>query len=63
MDNWWNVTVRGKCKYLEKDLFQCHFVCHKTYMDWPGIEPWGVVVNSLECYMVMKVYRLSSSEL
>jgi len=24
-------------------------------MDWPGIEPWRVVVNSLECYMVMKV--------
>ena len=39
VDNWWNDILSGKLKYLEQDLFQCHFVCHKSYMDCPGIEP------------------------
>ena len=29
---------QGKQKYCEKNLSQCHFIHHKSYMDWPGIE-------------------------
>jgi hypothetical protein len=30
---WWNDTERGKSKNSEKNLFQCHFVHHKSHMD------------------------------
>jgi len=30
---------RKKLKYLEKNLFQCHFLHLKFNMAWPGIEP------------------------
>jgi hypothetical protein len=36
---WRNDTDRGKAKYWEKDLPQCHFVHHKFYMRWAGTEP------------------------
>jgi hypothetical protein len=44
MDGTFNEVVqnnanRKSLKYLEKDLFQGHFVHHKSHMDWPGIEP------------------------
>ena len=34
------MRVTGKPNYLEKILFQCHFVRHKSHMDWCEIEPW-----------------------
>ena len=39
MQHWWNDTDRGKLKYWERNLSQCHFVQHKSHMDWLGIEP------------------------
>ena len=42
MEQWWNDTDRGKLKYWERNLTQCHFVRYKShifYMDWCGIEP------------------------
>ena len=39
MKHRWNEIDRGKPKNSEKNLFQCHFVYHKSHMDRPGIEP------------------------
>jgi hypothetical protein len=30
----WNDIDRGKPKNSEKNLSQCHFIRHKSYMDW-----------------------------
>jgi hypothetical protein len=38
MEHRWNEIDRGKPKYSEKNLSQCHFVYHKSHMDRPGIE-------------------------
>jgi hypothetical protein len=38
MEPWWNDTDWGILKYLEKNVLWCHFVCHKSRMDWPGPE-------------------------
>jgi hypothetical protein len=35
----WNDIDRGKSKNSEKNLSQCHFVYHKSHMDWPGRQP------------------------
>jgi hypothetical protein len=33
VEHWWNDADRGKLKYWERNLSQCHFVHHKSYMD------------------------------
>jgi hypothetical protein len=39
----WNVggmiIGRGKPKFLERNLPQCDFICHKFHMNCLGIEP------------------------
>ena len=35
----WNAD-RGRLKYSQKNLHQCHFVHHKPHKDWPGNERW-----------------------
>jgi hypothetical protein len=48
------IGTGGKPKYPEINLFHCHFVEHKSSMDWPGIEPetprWIVVSWVMEPY-------------
>jgi hypothetical protein len=39
MEHGWNDIDRGKPKYSERNLSQCHFVYHKSHMDRLGIEP------------------------
>jgi hypothetical protein len=35
----WSGTDRVRRKYWEDNLSWCHLVHHKSYMDWPVIEP------------------------
>jgi hypothetical protein len=39
MEQWWNGINRQIPKYLEKNLFQCHFDHNKCKMIWLGPEP------------------------
>jgi len=38
VEHYWNETGRGKPKYSEKHLPQCHFFHHISHMDCAGIE-------------------------
>jgi hypothetical protein len=41
MEYWWSDIARKNLKYWEKNLYQCHFVHHKSHMDCCGIELLG----------------------
>jgi len=43
MEHWWNGTDRGKQKYFERIVCQCHYVHHKSETDWHEFEgePYG----------------------
>jgi hypothetical protein len=60
MEHWWDDTERGKPKYWEINLYQCHFVYHKSHIDWFGIEPnnkpASVVYESNRC--LFDIYTL-----
>jgi hypothetical protein len=38
MKHWWNDTNMGKLNYSEKNLFQCHSVCHNFHKYCPKIQ-------------------------
>jgi hypothetical protein len=38
VQHWRNDSDRGKPKYWEKNLSQCHSARQKSHMNWPGIE-------------------------
>jgi hypothetical protein len=33
LEHWWHDMDKGKQKYLENSLSQCHFFHHKSYID------------------------------
>jgi hypothetical protein len=50
MEHWWNDIGRGKPKYLNKYLSQCHFNHHKSHTDLesnPGLRGKRLAINSL----------------
>jgi hypothetical protein len=38
MEHWLNDSDKGKSKYSEKNLSQCHFLHQQSHTDWPGVE-------------------------
>lgn len=62
MQHWWNDADRGRLKYCENEQSHCHFIHHKSNMDWAGIarsplwwqaemqlpEPWHSLLSRLK---------------
>jgi len=61
MEHSWNDNEKGKLKYVNKNLFQCHFVHHKSHTDWPGTEarpPWYMKSEILTfCHILMNTSK------
>jgi len=39
MGHFWDGTSSGNPKHLDKNVYQCHIIHHKSHMDWAGIWP------------------------
>jgi hypothetical protein len=48
MEQWWNDLDWGKSENLEISLSQCHFVHHRSYMDYTGSKYGRKEVNNLQ---------------
>jgi hypothetical protein len=41
------LTTYVQSSLAEENLSQCHFVHHKSHMDWPGRKPWATARHGL----------------
>jgi hypothetical protein len=64
-EHWWNDTDKGKLKYSEQNLSQCHFDHHKSQTKWPGTESVRVhkflytyITEEIKMHMVHILYPL-----
>ena len=48
---------QGKVKYLGGKMYQCHFVHHKFYVDWPGINPGSLLWEASDCAMAWPIMK------
>jgi hypothetical protein len=70
MEHRWNEIDRGKPKYSEKNLSQCHFVYHKSHMDWPRhrtqasavggrqLTSWAMARPYLRCILLKAIWLI-----
>jgi hypothetical protein len=60
MEPRWNDIDRGILKILERDLLQCHFLHHKSHMEWPGPQQWEATIWPPEPWrsLCIKIYRI-----
>jgi hypothetical protein len=54
------MTLKGETGYSEKNLFQCHFVHHKSHLDWSlivnlGLHSGRLTTNCLSCGVALIV--------
>lgn len=67
MELWWNDNDRGKLKYLETNLFQCHFVHYKFNTGWSSVRSQqlttsAVAWNSAHRNSICEIWDSHSSE-